>query len=138
MDTDNVGLVHDCLLVLRGAERTFASMAQCWRDAPIYTLLYDERGTHGAFAGRVAGTSYLQHLPVRQHGFRMLLPALPHAAETLRVGDHDVIVSSSSAFGHGVVAPETAIHVCYCYTPFRYVWHERERALHEFPPPLRA
>ena len=137
MDADGVGLVHDYLLVLRGAERTFASMAACWPDAPIYTLLYDERGTHGAFAGRVAGTSYLQHLPMRQHGFRTLLPALPHAAESLRLGHHSVIVSSSSAFGHGVIAPEPAIHVCYCHTPFRYVWHERHRALREFPPPLR-
>src|SRR4051795_2583675 len=132
-----VGLVHDYLLVLRGAERTFAAMAACWPDAPIYTLLYDERGTRGEFAGRVAGTSYLQHLPVRQHGFRTLLPALPHAAESLRLGHHSVIVSSSSAFGHGVIAPEPAMHICYCHSPFRYVWHERQRALQECPPPLR-
>jgi glycosyltransferase involved in cell wall biosynthesis len=137
MDADGVGLVHDYLLVLRGAERTFARIAACWPDAPIYTLLYDERGTRGKFAGRVAATSYLQHLPVRQHGFRTLLPVLPHAAESLRLGDHSVIVSSSSAFGHGVVTPETATHVCYCHTPFRYVWHERDRALQELPPPLR-
>jgi glycosyltransferase involved in cell wall biosynthesis len=132
-----VGLVHDYLLVLRGAERTFAQMASCWPNAPIYTLLYDERGTRGEFAGRVAGTSYLQRLPVRQRGFRMLLPALPGAAERLRLGEHSVIVSSSSAFGHGVRPPNGALHICYCHTPFRYVWHERERALAEFPAPLR-
>jgi glycosyltransferase involved in cell wall biosynthesis len=137
MQPPSVGLVHDYLLVMRGAERSFAAMAQCWPDAPIYTLLYDERGTRSEFAGRVASTSYLQHLPVRQRGFRMLLPALPHATESLRIGAHDVIVSSSSAFGHGVIPPATAIHVCYCYTPFRYVWHERDRALQEFPSPLR-
>jgi glycosyltransferase involved in cell wall biosynthesis len=137
MEPAAVGLVHDYLLVLRGAERTFATMAACWPEAPIYTLLYDERGTHGEFAGRVAATSYLQHLPVRQRGFRMLLPALPHAAETLRLGHHSVIVSSSSAFVHGVIPPAMATHVCYCYTPFRYVWHERHRALQEFPLPLR-
>lgn len=133
-----VGLVHDYLLVLRGAERTFARIAACWPEAPIYTLLYDERGTHGEFAGRVAGTSYLQHLPVRQHGFRTLLPVLPRAAETMDLGDHSLIVSSSSAFGHGVTTSEMATHVCYCHTPFRYVWHERDRALQEFPPPLRS
>jgi len=128
-----VGLAHDYLLVLRGAERTFAQMALCWPQAPIYTLLYDERGTHGEFAGRIVATSYLQRLPVRQRGFRMLLPALPHAAARMRVEDHSVIVSSSSAFGHGIPAPEGAMHICYCHTPFRYVWHERDRALHEFP-----
>jgi glycosyltransferase involved in cell wall biosynthesis len=132
-----VGLVHDYLLVLRGAERTFAHMASCWPEAPIYTLLYDERGTRGEFADRVVTTSYLQHLPLRQRGFRMLLPALPHAVESLQLGHHDLIISSSSAFAHGVIAPPMATHVCYCHTPFRYVWHERDRALAEFPPPLR-
>src|SRR4051794_757168 len=137
MEPAEVGLVHDYLLVLRGAERTFGAMAECWPDAPLYTLLYDERGTGGEFAGRVVATSYLQHLPVRQHGFRMLLPALPHAAESMHLADHSVIVSSSSAFAHGIIPPATAVHICYCYTPFRYVWHERRRALQEFPPPLR-
>ena len=37
-------LVHDYLLVLRGAERTFAEIADCWADAPIYTLLHDREG----------------------------------------------------------------------------------------------
>lgn len=132
-----VGLVHDYLLVLRGAERTFAQIAGCWPEAPIYTLLYDEQGTQHEFAGRVKRTSYLQRLPVGQRNFRMLLPALPSAAELLRLGEHRVIISSSSAFGHGVHPPANAVHISYCHSPFRYVWHERERALREFPRPLR-
>jgi glycosyltransferase involved in cell wall biosynthesis len=133
----DVGLVHDYLLLMRGAERTFAQMASCWPEAPIYTLLYDERGTRNAFAGRVQGTSYLQRLPVSQRNFRMLLPAFPSAAERLALGEHQVIVSSSSAFAHGVRPPAAAIHINYCHSPFRYIWHERGRALHEFPRPLR-
>jgi glycosyltransferase involved in cell wall biosynthesis len=132
-----IGLVHDYLLLLRGAERTFLEMASCWPEAPVYTLLYDEPGTQQAFAGRVRGTSYLQRLPVSQRSFRTLLPMFPRAAEHLPLGDHQVIVSSSSAFAHGVRPGAEAIHVNYCHTPFRYVWHERERALKEFPGLLR-
>jgi glycosyltransferase involved in cell wall biosynthesis len=29
------------------------------------------------------------------------------------------------------------MHVAYCYTPFRYAWYERDRALQEAPPALR-
>jgi len=29
------------------------------------------------------------------------------------------------------------MHICYCHTPFRYVWHEQDRALGEVSPPLR-
>jgi glycosyltransferase involved in cell wall biosynthesis len=36
-----------------------------------------------------------------------------------------------------VRAPEGAVHLCYCYTPFRYAWYEHERALEEVAAPLR-
>jgi glycosyltransferase involved in cell wall biosynthesis len=132
-----VVLVHDYLLVLRGAERTFASMAECWPEAPIFTLLYDEEGTGGVFAGRDVRPSYLQRLRSTQAGFRRMLPLFPRAAESLPVGSFDLVVSSSSAFAHGVRPAPDAIHVCYCHSPFRYVWHERRRALAEVPARLR-
>ena len=72
-----VGLVHDYLLTMRGAERTFAAIADCWPDAPIYTTLYSLEGTERRFASREVRTSYLQRLGVRQRGFRRLLPLYP-------------------------------------------------------------
>jgi glycosyltransferase involved in cell wall biosynthesis len=53
------------------------------------------------------------------------------------VEDADLVVSSSSAFAHGVRPGAGAVHVCYCHSPFRYAWHERGRALEEAPAPLR-
>jgi glycosyltransferase involved in cell wall biosynthesis len=129
----SVALVHDYLLVMRGAERAFAAITELWPDAPIYTLLYDREGTKDRFADRRVRTSYLQWLGMRQSGFRRLLPFFPRAAEKLPVGDHDLIISSSSAFAHGVRPREGATHISYCYTPFRYAWHERARALEETP-----
>jgi len=131
------GLVHDYLLVMRGAERTFAHIALCFPRAPIFTLLYDEEGTERVFAGRVRGTSGLQRLPVRQRGFRKLLPLFPAAIDRLELGDHQTIVSSSSAFGHGIRPRPGTMHICYCHTPFRYAWYERGRALAEVPAPAR-
>jgi glycosyltransferase involved in cell wall biosynthesis len=131
------GLVHDYLLVLRGAERAFAAIADRFEDASLYTLLYDQAGTQGRFAGRTITTSYLQRLNIRQDGFRKLLPFFPGAAERLPVSGCDVVLSSSSAFAHGVRARPGAIHVCYCYTPLRYAWFEQERALAEVAPVLR-
>ena len=130
-------LVHDYLLVLRGAERTFLEMASCWPEAPIYTLLYDSAGTDGRFGGHPIRTSSLQWLPVRQRGFRRLLPLFPHAVERLPLSEHGLVVSSSSAFAHGVRPRAGAVHVCYCHSPFRYVWHERARGLAETRRPLR-
>jgi glycosyltransferase involved in cell wall biosynthesis len=133
----NIALAHDYLLVMRGAERTFAAMSDRWPDAPIYTLLYDEAGTAGRFGRRSIRTSPLQRLGVGQSGFRRLLPLMPSAAERLDLRDYDLVISSSSAFAHGVRTAEDAMHVSYCYTPFRYAWYEEERALAETPALLR-
>lgn len=134
----SVALVHDYLLVMRGAERSFAAIADCWPQAPIYTLLYDRAETHGFFAGHEVQASYLQHLRIRQPHFRWFMPLFPGAAERLRLPEVDLVISSTSAFAHGVLLPASTIHVAYCYTPFRYAWHERDRALSEIPFPLRA
>jgi glycosyltransferase involved in cell wall biosynthesis len=136
-DNPSVALAHDYLLTMRGAERTFAEMAACWPEAPIYTLLYDADAVAAGFAGREVHTSGLQRLGARQRGFRYLLPFFPGAAERLPVAGYDVLVSSSSAFAHGLRPGPDALHVCYCHSPFRYVWFEQQRALEETPRPAR-
>jgi glycosyltransferase involved in cell wall biosynthesis len=133
----SVTLGHDYLLVMRGAERTFAAIAGLYGEAPIFTLLYDEQGTNHRFVGRSISTSAIQRLGVGQHGFRRLLPLYPLAVERLRPGPCDVLLTSSSAFAHGIHAPDRAVHVCYCHAPFRYAWYEQARALSETPIPLR-
>ncbi len=132
-----IAIGHDYLLVMRGAERTFAAIADLYPDAPILTLLYDEDGTDGRFAGRTIRTSPLQRLPVDQSSFRRLLPLYPWAAERLSGDGAEILLTSSSAFGHGIRAPAGAVHICYSHTPFRYAWYEQERALSEVPAPLR-
>ncbi len=134
---ERVSIAHDYLLVMRGAERTFAAIAELYAQAPIFTLLYDEEGTDRRFAGRSITTSPLQRLGVGQSHFRRLLPLYPTAAERLRPQQSDVVLSSSSAFAHGLRAPAGAVHVCYCYTPFRYAWDELDFALGEVSPVLR-
>lgn len=133
----DVTLAHDYLLVMRGAERTFAAMAELYSRAPIFTLLYDEAGTQGRFAGRTITSSFLQRLGADQTSFRRLLPLYPLAARRLRPQPCDVVLSSSSAFAHGLRVPEGAVHVCYCHAPFRYAWYEQARALSEISAPLR-
>jgi glycosyltransferase involved in cell wall biosynthesis len=135
--TGRISLVHDYLLVMRGAERTFAAIADIYADAPIFTLLHDEQGTNGRFAGRSITTSPLQRFGIDQSTFRRLMPLYPYAVGRLALPDSDVVLSSSSAFAHGVRVPDGALHVCYCYTPFRYAWDAESYALGEISPLLR-
>jgi glycosyltransferase involved in cell wall biosynthesis len=133
----SVGLVHDYLLVMRGAERVFAAIADTWPEARIYTSLYDVEGTERRFARRDVRTSFLQRTGVKQDHFRRLMPLYPAAMARLPVRAHDVIVSSSSAFAHGIRPRPDALHVCYCHTPFRYIWHERQTAIGGLPGSLQ-
>jgi glycosyltransferase involved in cell wall biosynthesis len=132
-----VTLVHDYLLVMRGAERTFATIADLYAEAPIFTLLYDSTITQSRFRDHQVTASMLQKLGASQNNFRRLLPLYPLAVERLELPAGDVVLSSSSAFAHGVHAPPGAIHICYCHAPFRYLWTERERGLREVRGALR-
>jgi glycosyltransferase involved in cell wall biosynthesis len=132
-----VALVHDFLLDLRGAERVFAAICDAWPDADVFTAVYDEKGTEGRFADRAPRASFLQGLRPTHRTFRPLLPLYPHAIESLDLRGYDIVVSSSSAWAHGVLVEPGAVHVCYCHNPFRYAWSEREATLAARPAPLR-
>src|SRR5919197_744896 len=124
-----VALVHDFLLDLRGAERVFAAICEAWPDADVFSAVYDERGTEGRFAGRNVQTSFLQRVRPTARTFRVLLPLYPHAVESLDLRGYDIVISSSSAWAHGVLIDPGSVHVCYCHNPFRYAWSEREATL---------
>jgi glycosyltransferase involved in cell wall biosynthesis len=134
---ERVALVHDFLLDLRGAERVFAAICDAWPDADVYTAVYDEKGTEGRFAARAPQTSFLQRLRPTSRTFRPLLPLYPHAIESLDLREYDTVISSSSAWAHGVLVDPGAVHVCYCHNPFRYAWSEREATLRARGPFLR-
>jgi glycosyltransferase involved in cell wall biosynthesis len=134
--------VHDFLVDIRGAERCFQSICDLWPDADVFTAVYDERGTEGRFAGRAIHTSFLQRVRPTARSFRALLPLYPTAMEALDLSGYDLVVSSSSAWAHGVVVDDDAVHVCYCHNPFRYAWNERDATLRDrnllVRPALRA
>ncbi len=129
---ERVALVHDFLLDVRGAERVFAVMCEMWPEADLFTAVYDERGTEGRFAHRRVHASFLQRLRPTARSFRALLPLYPRAMEALDLSAYDLVVSSSSAWAHGVRVGSGAVHVCYCHNPFRYAWSAREATLARF------
>ena len=124
-----VALVHDFLVDVRGAERVFLALCDLFPEADLFTAVYDEEGTEGRFAHRTVHTSYLQRLRPNARTFRALLPLYPAAMESLDLRGYDLVISSSSAWAHGVIPDEDAVHVCYCHNPFRYAWNARQETL---------
>jgi glycosyltransferase involved in cell wall biosynthesis len=120
-----VAVVHDYLNQRGGAERVALELARLWPDAPIYTSLYRPDSTFPELRERDVRVSWLDRAPV-DAGFRRLLPLYPAAFRGLGVLDHDVVVSSSSGWAHGVRTAEGTVHVVYCHTPARWLYRPGE------------
>lgn len=118
-----IALVHDFLIKNGGAEKVLQVFHVIFPDAPIYTLLYDEKGTRGAFKDYNIIPSGLNKAPsfLRRHS-KYFLAHLPKAIEEFDFSDYDCVISLSNSFAHGILTKPTTCHICYCYSPARYLW----------------
>ncbi|HWC28553.1 MAG TPA: glycosyltransferase, partial [Dehalococcoidia bacterium] len=115
-------IVHDYITQLGGAERVAGLLARRYQDAGLYTSVHRrDLIPLDAVGGRDWHTSFLQPI-VKRTGLKATLPLLPAAVAGLPVGDYDLVISSSSAFGHHVRRGADALHVCLCHTPPRFLW----------------
>ncbi len=127
-----VALVHDYLNQYGGAERVLQALVELFPQAPIYTLLYDEKRTGCAFKGREIKTSFLQHLPLVKAHHRPFLIFMPLAIEQFDLSEYDLVISDSASYAKGVVTGAGTKHICYCHTPIRYAWDDSYKYIQEF------
>jgi glycosyltransferase involved in cell wall biosynthesis len=121
-----VALVHDYLNQMGGAERVVMAFHQIFPDAPIYTSIYDQQRVDPAFKEMDIRTSFMQKFPLVTRHHQPYLPFYPFAMESLDLRDYELVLSSSSAFGKGVITRPETMHICYCHTPMRWCWNYRE------------
>lgn len=117
-----VALVHDYLIQYGGAERVLTELSLLFPHAPIYTLLYDEKATGGAFAHATIHASFLQRIIRKKSHYRFFPFLMPFAIERFDLSEYDLVISSSASFAKGVVTREHTTHICYCHTPMRIAY----------------
>lgn len=118
-----VALVHDWVVQWSGSESVLQSLARVFPGAPVHTLVWDpdEKG-RASLNGMTAHPSAVERLYRATGNHRWLLPFMPSAFEAFDLGRFDLVFSSSHAFSKSVRVPESAVHLCYCHTPPRYLW----------------
>jgi glycosyltransferase involved in cell wall biosynthesis len=116
-----VALVHDWLTGMRGGERCLEVFAELYPEADLYTLLHVPGSVSPTIERRRIVTSFVQKLPGAARHYRYYLPLFPAAIERFDLRGYDLVLSSSHCVAKGVLAPGGP-HVCYCFTPMRYVW----------------
>ncbi len=118
-----IALIHDYLISFGGAEKTFKVLTGMFPGAEIYTLFYDPKIKKRFFPDIQIRTSFLQKFPATlRTRYPLLLPFLPVAAETLDFREFDLVISSSFSFSKGIITRPRTRHICYCYSPTRYLW----------------
>ena len=94
-------------------------------EAPVFTLLYVPGTVGTTISNHDIRTSLLQRLPFARSHYRHYLPLFPLLAEISKVGDYDVVISSSHAVAKAMVKKRKdyrPLHLCYIHTPMRYIW----------------
>jgi glycosyltransferase involved in cell wall biosynthesis len=132
-----VALVHDWLTGMRGGEAVLAEIGSFFPEAPIFTVVHRRGSVSDDITSHPIRTSSLQRLSLGGRIYRPLLPLMPGAVAGFRLDGFDLIISSSHCVAKGVIPPPGAVHVCYCHTPMRYLWDQREDYIRTVFSPVR-
>lgn len=126
-----VAIVHELLTMRGGAERVLRILADMFPDAPIYTLLYDEKKLGDWFPRSRVIPSNLQRHAWFSTNHHLYLPSFPQATEAWDFSGYNLVISSSSAFAHGIITNGAPKHLCYVHSPARYLWDRTHDVLEQ-------
>jgi len=126
-----VALIHDHLAQDGGAEKVLKVFSDMFPDAPIYTLLYEDKQVTKYFKDRHIETSIIQKLPGGVKHYQWYLMFMPMAVEFFDLSEYDMVISDTSSFAKGVITKPDCLHICYCHTPTRYLWSDTHQYINE-------
>ncbi len=120
--TLKVAIVAELLIKMGGAERVVEQIYKIFPQADIFTLLYDKKKCGKVFPPHKVKTSFLQKYTRWGIPKQFLISQFPQAIESFNFDKYDLVISSSSAFAHGIITPTHVFHLSYIHAPMRYAW----------------
>ena len=117
-----VAITADWMSNVGGGGRVLTHLHALFPDAPIFTTIRDPERLPEHMLDWDVRPSFLQRIPFARRRYQAFLPLMPLAFEQFDLREYDLILSTSSACAKGVIARPDAVHICYCYTPCRYIW----------------
>jgi len=131
-----IALVHEMLVKLGGAERVVRKLLDMYPRSPIYTLFHNKKNTEEWFKKTKIHPSYLQRYFEIIKSPKWMIARMPEAIEQFDFSKFDAVISSSSAFAHGIDS-EKVKHLCYCHSPMRYAWDYTHEYTKNMSAPMR-
>ncbi len=120
-----MALAHEWLDARAGSEKTFEALARIYPQADLFALT-DTLGTDFQSGRRQVGTTFIDRVPLLRDRRDLALPLMPLAWRTATRRRYDIVLTSSHACVKGFRPAREALHLCYCYTPMRYVWDSHD------------
>lgn len=118
----SVAVVHDWLNGMRGGERCLEGFLELLPGAPVHTLFHEPGSVSPAIESHPIRVSPLGRFGPLRRRYRTLLPMYPWAAGQLGTETADFVVSLSHCAAKAAPKGDRARHICYCFTPARYLW----------------
>src|SRR3989344_6913921 len=120
-----VAIVHDDLVQWGGAEKILLGICELFPDAPIYTAVinFDNDLIKENFKDKKIVTSFMQKIPFWKSLYKSLLPIYPIAFEQFNFNKFDLVISHTTRFAKCIITKPETLHVSYCHTPPRFLWH---------------
>jgi len=109
---------------MRGGERVLEEIAELHPDADLFTLVHVPGSTSPRIERLRIHASPLSRLPGAARHYRKLLPLFPPAIRSFRLVGYDLVISTHHAVAKGIRCAPGTPHLCYCFTPMRYVWDQ--------------
>jgi len=117
-----VALIYDWLNQFGGGERVLSELHSMFPEAPVFTTVHAPERLPESMRCLDVRTSFLQRVPTARGNHRPFFPLMPLAFERFDLEGFDLVLSASSACAKGVIPAIGSTHVCYCFSPCRYLW----------------
>ncbi len=108
---------------MRGGEKCVEALCEVFPHASLFTLVHVKGSVSPTIERMPIRTSFIQRMPFATTRYRHYLPLFPSAIERFDLRDFDIVISSHHAVAKGVRTGPATLHICYCHTPMRYIWH---------------
>jgi glycosyltransferase involved in cell wall biosynthesis len=111
---------------MRGGEKCVEALCEVFPHADVYALLQVPGTVSPTIEQALVRTSFVQHLPLAATQYRRYLPVFPLAVRQFDLRGYDLVISSNHCVAKGAHVHPNTLHICYCYTPMRYIWGQYE------------
>ena len=117
-----VAIVHEWFTSMRGGEKCVEALCEVFPQADVYALLHVPGTVSPAIERALVRTTFIERLPAAATQYRRYLPLFPLAVQQFDLREYDLVITSNHCVAKGARVPGHALHICYCYTPMRYIW----------------